>query len=303
MIGEGRGRMSGVLVSVIIPACEAHGTIGRALRSLLAQSWTDFEIIVVSDDGSDYAAVARAEGLDDPRLRFGSSGGVRTGCHKARNVGLAVARGDLVLHCDADDVSDPERLAVLVPLAMEHGAAVDNPAVVSEETGQLLYRAFPPEAAPRQLGASAFLDTTVPLFPLLRRDVAEPRLAGIEHIEDVVANLRVIDALGSLSVVPRSLSEYRVVPGSMCHGADAAVLFDGVYGAVLARLRGGDGLGLSPALRGEAEAGLERKRAFNHAFGEAARQEPGLTFQDYAARVSAAGRPGSGRASRDRAAW
>jgi succinoglycan biosynthesis protein ExoO len=302
MIGEGQGRISGVLVSVIIPACEAHGTIGRALRSFLAQTRPDFEIIVVSDDGSDYAAVARAAGLADARLRFGSSGGVRTGCHRARNIGLAVARGDIVLHCDADDVSDPERLAVLVPLAMEHGAAVDNPAVVSEETGQLLYRAFADAASSRRLDARAFLDTTVPLFPVLRRDMAEERLAGVELIEDVVANLRLIDALGSLPVIPRSLSEYRVVPGSMCHGADAAVLFDGVYAGVLERLRDGDGLALSPRMRGEAEAGLERKRAFNRAFGEAARQEPGLTFQDYAARISAAGRPESGRGSRDRAA-
>lgn len=285
-----------MLVSVIVPACEAHRTIGRALRSLLAQTWRDFEVIVVSDDGSDYAAVAQAEGIADPRLRFGSSGGVRTGCHRARNIGLSVARGGAVLHCDADDVSDPERLAVLVPLAMEHGAAVDNPAVVSDETGQLLYRALEPGTGTRRLDAGALLDTTVPLFPILRRDVAEQRLDGIEHIEDVVANLRVVDRLGSLPVIPRSLSEYRVVPGSMCHGADAAALFDGVYDAVLARLRQGDGLALSPQTRLAAEAGLQRKRAFNRAFGEAARQEPGLTFQDYAARFSAAGRPESNHA-------
>jgi glycosyltransferase involved in cell wall biosynthesis len=282
--GSGHAGKAAVLVSVIIPAYRAEATIGRALDSLRAQTWPDWEAVVVSDDGQDYAALAREAGITDPRLRFVSSGGVRTGCHRARNAGLAQATGDFVLHCDADDVSHPERLSVLVPLAAEYGAAVDNPSVVSERTGALLYRPFRDDGGRHSLDAASFLETSVPLFPVVQRSHAQPRLEGIEHVEDVVANLRLIDRLGSLVVVPRSLSEYRVVDGSMCHGEDASALFDDVYAGILRRLTEGDGLGLSEAVRPLARDGIARKRAFNRAFGEAAAQAPGLTFQDFAAR-------------------
>src|SRR5690348_11177775 len=85
-----------MLISVVIPAYHAAATIARAVTSLLRQTWTDWEGIVVSDDGTDYAAVLRRAGIADERLRFVSTGRVGSGCHRARNVGLAAARGELI---------------------------------------------------------------------------------------------------------------------------------------------------------------------------------------------------------------
>jgi glycosyltransferase involved in cell wall biosynthesis len=270
-----------MLVSVVIPACAAQATIARAVRSLIGQTWREWEAIVVSDDGSDYDAHLRAHGVSDPRLRFVSTGRVRSGCHNARNVGLEAARGDLIAALDADDLFRPERLARLVPIAARAGAAVDNPAVVSEVSGETLSHAFGPGV--RELTLADFLALNVPLFPVVRREHAQPRIAGLEYAEDVVANVRLIDRIGPLPVVPETLFEYRVVPGSACHADNSAELFDGAYTEILARLAR-DGLGLSAASRALALAGFERKRALNREFAQARRAGSAPDFQTFCAR-------------------
>jgi succinoglycan biosynthesis protein ExoO len=272
-----------MLVSVIIPACAAETTIARCVVSLLGQSYPFWEAIIVADDGRDYAATLAAIGIADPRLRFVSTGAVRSGCHNARNVGLSAARGEIVAHLDADDLFDPRRLALLVPLAAAHGAVVDKVAIISGATGRRLYAAPAcPSAAPR-LTAESLLDLGVPLFPVLRRAFAAFRTAGVEYAEDVVANLQLIERLGPLRVFPRALYRYNVVPGSLSHDENSGAAFEAAYSQYLARLHSGDGFGLV-GTRAAALHGFARKRALNRLFIDARRRQPGLTFQDFVAR-------------------
>src|SRR5690349_16493274 len=124
-----------MLVSIVIPACEAHDTIVGAVRSLIVQSAVSWEAIVVSDDGSDYRPTLEAAGIRDDRLVFVSTGAVRSGCHNARNVGLRAVRGEVIAALDADDAYHPDRFKALVPPALAYGAAVDNTAAVDDDTG------------------------------------------------------------------------------------------------------------------------------------------------------------------------
>ncbi len=273
-----------MFVSVIIPACDAQSTLLRALASLRAQTWAAWEAIVVADDRFDYAAFLSGQGFADERLRHATTGHVRSGTHNARNIGLAKVRGDLVAMLDADDLLHPDYLSVLSTVAGDHGAAADNLAVVRETDGALLYRVLGNASEPGRLDLGAFLALSAPLVPVVRRDYALPRLAGIEYAEDVIANLRLIDALGGLPVVPQSLYEYRIVTGSLSNSTGAAEAFDAAYASYVSRLESGDGLALSPANRTEAAQGLADKRALNQAFAATLRREPGLSFQEFAAR-------------------
>ncbi|MDA8252562.1 MAG: glycosyltransferase [Rhodospirillales bacterium] len=276
-----------MLVSIVIPACDAQGVLARAVGSLRAQAWDDWEAIIVADDLGDYAGVLAAQGIIEPRLRFATTGRRRSGCHRARNVGLALARGALVGALDADDLLRPHHLATLAPLALHHGAAADNLAVVREQDARLLYPVLGDAAAPRRLDLAALLALTAPLVPLVRRELAMPRLDGVEYAEDVIANLRLIGRLGSLLVVQDSLYEYRVAAGSIAHSPDAAAAFDRAYGDYVGRLAQGDGFGLPAELRAAAAAGLAGKRALNAAFAAALQAEPGLDFQAFVARRQA----------------
>lgn len=273
-----------MLISIIIPAYRAQPTLTRAVRSALSQSWGDIEIIVVSDDCFDYRPFLQAEGLADQRLRFTSTGKVASGCHNARNAGLDLARGDFIAALDADDIHYPQRLEHLLPRARSIGCASDNPVVVADATGEQLYRVFGPSFGEHVLGAASLLDLSTPLFPLIAREYAEPRIAGVELGEDFVANLRLIDRLGGIPILGETLSEYRVVSGSLAHNDTSAAGFEKSYTTLIERLTTGDKLGLSPTTSEIARECLIQKRDFNRAFASARLNEPTLDFQTFAAR-------------------
>src|SRR5581483_7328722 len=166
----------------------------------------------------------------------------------------------------------------------KNGAAVGNVAVIADTTGELLYRPFRDQPREQRIDVRALLDLNVPLFPLVRRDFAVPRLKGIELAEDVVANLRLLDKIGTLPVISETLSEYRVVTGSLCHNDNSADGFEQSYTALIARLTDGDRLELSSATAALARDGLVRKREFNRAFRHARQHNPSLDFQTFVAR-------------------
>lgn len=111
---------AGPLVSVAMPVRNGVDTVAEAIRSVLAQTYRPVELIVV-DDGSTDGTWAVLEG-------FG--GAIRAlrqenqGIAAARNAGLRAARGDLIALMDADDLCEPERIAVGVRYLAEHPEVV-----------------------------------------------------------------------------------------------------------------------------------------------------------------------------------
>jgi glycosyltransferase involved in cell wall biosynthesis len=100
--------VSAPLVSVIVPVYEEVTWLGEALDSIAAQTFTDYEVIVVDDGSEGPAARALLDALDRPRTRLlrVPHGGV---C-RARNRGIAEARGDYLTFFDADDRMRPRML-------------------------------------------------------------------------------------------------------------------------------------------------------------------------------------------------
>ncbi|HZW11397.1 MAG TPA: glycosyltransferase family 2 protein [Phycisphaerales bacterium] len=104
------------LVTVIVPMHNDQRTIAEALRSVLAQTLSDWQLVVV-DDGStdDSAAIAADFAWRDPRIRVLRQ--VNQGAAAARNRGLREAAGRYIHFLDADDWLLPRALAALVEAA------------------------------------------------------------------------------------------------------------------------------------------------------------------------------------------
>jgi glycosyltransferase involved in cell wall biosynthesis len=103
-------------VSVIIPCYNRSQVIGRAVRSVLQQTYPNLEIIVVDDGSSDSTETEEAiRKLGDERISLlclaSNQGGAA-----ARNIGAARATGELVAFLDSDDEWLPEKLEVQVRL-------------------------------------------------------------------------------------------------------------------------------------------------------------------------------------------
>ncbi|MCL6482680.1 MAG: glycosyltransferase family 2 protein, partial [Janthinobacterium lividum] len=106
-----------MLCSVIIPLYNKEKYIVSAIESVIAQSYQDFEIVVV-DDGSRDGGAALVEAMADPRVRLirQANGGVS----RARNTGIAAARGELVCFLDADDWYAVDFLLVIVSMYQKY---------------------------------------------------------------------------------------------------------------------------------------------------------------------------------------
>ncbi len=269
-----------MLISIITPCYRAESFVGRMVRSLQKQTYADWEAVLVADDGVDYEQVLRAQGLQDSRLHFASTGHVKSGCHHGRNVGLEVAKGDFITFLDADDAYLPRRLEVLLPIAMQHGAAADNLVVLDDSSGQFLRHPLDPATDAKQVTAEDMFNLHTPMFPLTRRDCNLTRLPGVEFCEDIIGNLRLMELIGPVPLVPEPLMEYRVVMSSMCHNPDAAQHFDTAYAAYIERLTMGDGFGLQ-TYRALALQGFRYKQSLNRAFAVASQDHSALTFQDF----------------------
>lgn len=100
--------MSNPFFSVLLPAYNARVHIRRTLSDLAAQTFRDFEIIVV-DDGSTDGTEEIVKGFPDPRIRLLRLPENR-GLVGALNAGLAEARGKWIARQDADDRCRPDRL-------------------------------------------------------------------------------------------------------------------------------------------------------------------------------------------------
>lgn len=273
-------------VSVVIPVFRAEATLERAVASLVAQTFTDWEAIVVADDGGDPRGLLAAVGLDDVRLRHVSSGGVGTGCARARNVGLAAARGRHVTRLDADDLFLPDRLARLVPLAEARGAATDMVSVVDDATGRVVRETRLDDGGAVATAADLAL-LHCPLAPLVARARAPIWFDDVDIAEDVLYLFALEERVGPLAVLTERLYEYRVRLGSMCHGADGAERAERSYAAIDGRLAAAGFPQISAERSAAARSVFAAKRAFNRRFAEAFAAGRARDFQDFRAAVEA----------------
>ena len=99
------------LVSVVIPSYNHASYIRQAVESVLAQSYSNFELIVI-DDGSTDASLNYLRTVRDPRYILIEQ--ANAGAHNAINKGLSLAKGEYLAILNSDDVFHPERIAMCI---------------------------------------------------------------------------------------------------------------------------------------------------------------------------------------------
>ena len=108
------------LISVVIPVYNGAKTVQETIESVLNQTFTDFEIIVV-DDGSQDNTLEVISAIPDPRIQVMQ--GDHAGANAARNRGLHHSSGEYVSFLDADDLWTPNKLQAQFQALQKHPEA------------------------------------------------------------------------------------------------------------------------------------------------------------------------------------
>ena len=110
--------MQNPAVTVLMPVHNGERYLKEAIGSILAQGFTDFELLII-DDGSTDRSRQIVESFSDPRIVLVANAENRGTVH-VLNQGIALARGRYIARMDADDISLPERLERQVRFMDEH---------------------------------------------------------------------------------------------------------------------------------------------------------------------------------------
>lgn len=211
-------------VSVVMPVYNVERFVAHAIRSVLAQTFADFELIIV-DDGATDRSLDICRGFDDPRIVILRQ--ANRGLPGARNTGIAAARGTFVALLDSDDAFHPEKLARHVTHLRANprlGVSYAGAMLIDEEDRPLGIRQMPRlgRVAPRDVfNGRVILNGSIPVFRRQALEDAAIRPAGadrrwyfderLRRSEDVEFWARVaLTTAWGFGGLPGVLTDYRV---------------------------------------------------------------------------------------------
>ena len=124
------------MVSIITATKNYARFLPEAIESILSQSVTDWELIVVDDGSNDDTANVIAPYLHDKRIRYLRSD--QLGQSRAKNLGIAMSQGKFIAFLDADDAWEPTKLEKQLPLFRDEVGVVFARRSMIDETGTSL---------------------------------------------------------------------------------------------------------------------------------------------------------------------
>lgn len=222
------------LISVIVPLYNAAATVAQTLRSVRAQTLTNWECLIV-DDGStdDGPQVALRLIAGDRRCRILSQ--PNGGLAAARNTGLSHAAGRFVQLLDSDDWLAPTALERLASAAdASPSGAVAGAWELHDSAGARLGRTIPAPAQPLNLDRLLDGNRIAPHSHLIRRDWfnADRFDTSLRVVEDLDLWLRLTERGLTWTPVEETVAHYRVRPGSL--SKNPSLMF-GTHRTVLTR--------------------------------------------------------------------
>jgi len=227
------------LVSVIMPVYNAERFVKEAIKSILDQTYVDFELIIVNDGSTDKSEDI-IKTVTDPRIRLISQS--NAGIIGALNAGLKVAQGTYIARMDADDISEPTRLEKQVTFLRGHpdialcGTWAKTINDSGEETG--IYD-YPPTMHAKikraMLRYNPFIHPSV-MFAKQAIEKVGPYRQGHKHAEDYELWTRMVSQFKTANI-PEQLLRYRITSDSITQRHGWAMIRKAAIVRILAFIR------------------------------------------------------------------
>ena len=179
------------LVSVVLPVWNGERYLKQTIESILAQHFSDFELVIIDDGSTDSSADIIQSFSDDSRIRCYRQ--PNRGLVESLNKGLELSQGEFIARIDADDYAMPERLALQAKALVENPevAVIGSAVKVVDENGASLREVSYEYSANARMAHGCELAHAAVMF---RKDVIV-RVGGyreaFRHAEDYDLWLRV----------------------------------------------------------------------------------------------------------------
>ena len=206
------------LISIVMPSYNSERFIAKSIASVQAQTYGDWELLVVDDCSKDgTVAVAEAMAKDDPRIHvFVNERNSGAAC--SRNRALREAKGDWVAFLDSDDLWLPEKLEKQIAFMRDSGCNFSYTEYDTvNEDGEFLGRRFSGPAHITRAGMRCYCWPGCLTVMYDRREVGLVQIADLKKHNDYAMWLKVIEKANCL-LLPEVLGEYRVCKASISHG-------------------------------------------------------------------------------------
>ncbi len=213
-------------VSILVPIYNVGRYLPQCLESILSQTFTDWECILVDDGSTDSSGKICDEfASKDNRFRVlhVKNGGVAS----ARNIAVKAAEGKYIAFCDPDDWMDPECIATMYNLITTHDADIVQIGFQREFVNHSRVKhlvdtltVYNREEALMEL----VKDSTVQSFlwnKMFRREVVSPDFPVGHTFEDVYICVKWFNRIKKLVCDPSPLYHYRMRQGSILHASSS----------------------------------------------------------------------------------
>lgn len=268
-------------VAVVIPAYKAERFVGEAVKSVLAQSFPDWQIWIIADDGTDYEALLGRAGLSDARFHFLSTGRVAAGASRARNLALDRIETPYAAILDADDRLKPNKLELAIAALAEAPIVSSALDVMDERYRRLRLVGNGPD---RRLAPGSYKFTNLSMDSMIvwdrRRCDAryDPDLSNMTDLELLMQLWRTAGVVHHLGTPQH---DYVKIASSMSNSEGVTARMIASKTTLLERLQGGHYSFAAPDAAEGLIAFLELSLAAEAAFPIALEEKPGLLFEDH----------------------
>ena len=210
-------------ISIIVPVYKTEKYLNECIDSILAQTFTDFEVILVDDGSPDGCpALCDAAAAKDSRIRVihKPNGGVST----ARNAGLDAVRGNWIGFVDSDDIIDKTRYEKLYRAVKKYGTkmAVSNILYLEADGSVSVYKDLPiqdeiltREECVHRIRLTPLVNLCTKLY---RREIFEKLRFPVGKLyEDADLLPEILEEITEVACVAEPLYHYRINPAGIMH--------------------------------------------------------------------------------------
>lgn len=205
------------LVSIIMPAYNSQKFICEAIESVINQSHTNWELIIINDGSTDMTREQVESYLEDKRIRIVDQENL--GVSKARNCGLSIMKGDFFCFLDSDDMLPPKSISSRLELMSDKYVYFVDGMVQSFDVQMKQVKSiYKPEfrGSPKEellkLSSKCFFGVTW----MIRRipDQNYSFNPEMKHAEDLLFYIQLSDLGGNYTYVNEPTYKRRIVTGS-----------------------------------------------------------------------------------------